>query len=216
MLNIQGELFKIVRPRGELLLGRVVSVGYLGGNLSKAAFRLHKDHAQLLSGEDVHLNQVQTIEDGRMIVVQRVLRDNQGEPSTYERILQLNTRIQAFKDDYHYYGIIVSNLPDNNPGALSSFVHHGKTQESVPQLFFNYGQFLRRNRLKNAQRKVRVNHIPQTLDLSHGSRNVPSIERFIDTIILGNNIRRRYPNQHSTIGQLIPPPVYLRSRSYTN
>jgi hypothetical protein len=112
MLTSTGVLFKIVRKGGQLLLGRPVSAGYVGGDLSAGAFRIYESYEQFSSGADVHLNREEMIQDGDFIVVQRVGRDNQNDPSTYERILQLNAEIQAFDEDYMDHGIIVKNIPD--------------------------------------------------------------------------------------------------------
>jgi hypothetical protein len=111
MAHALGVLFKIVLPGGELLLGRVVSRGYMGGNLSTAAFRVYDDYQQFQQQEMEHERKEVTIHDGQFIVVQRVTEQNFDQSSTYERILSVDADIHAFKDDYHDFGIIVRNLP---------------------------------------------------------------------------------------------------------
>lgn len=131
MLNIAGEIFKIVLPGGEILLGRVVTAGFVGGDLSSGSFRLYRDFAQFSEGEDVHLNKEIIIADGGFIVVQRLNRHNFGQRSTYELILQLNADIQAFKDDYHDYGIIIHNLPDKLEQLKAAFKVYEEEQQTI-------------------------------------------------------------------------------------
>ena len=133
MANEAGHLFKIVLPGGQFLLGRVVRKGYFGGGLSTGSFRLYESFQQFDEGTDEHLRTEETIHEGQFVVVQRVDRHNFDHPSTYERILQLDGEIQAFKESYRDYGIIMRNLPDRLEelnAALATFHEEQKTFNS--------------------------------------------------------------------------------------
>jgi len=125
------DLFKVVRPRGELLLGRVVVAGYHPENLSIGTFRLYDSFAQYDEKTDELNRKEITISDGQFIIVQRMNRHNFDQPSTYERILELDREIQAFKEDYHDYGIIVRNLPDKLEELKKAMEVYQEEQKTV-------------------------------------------------------------------------------------
>jgi hypothetical protein len=130
MMNTHGKLFKIARPGGELLLGRVVTKGYVGGATSTGGFRLYDDFQQFEDVVGEPDRKEITIHDGGFIVVQVVDRYNFDQPSTYERILALDREIQSFKESYRDYGIIVRNLPDKLEelkGALATYEEEQQT-----------------------------------------------------------------------------------------
>jgi hypothetical protein len=124
MMNTSGKLFKIVRPGGELLLGRVVTKGYFSGATSTGGFRLYDNFQQFEDVAGEPSRKEVTIHDGGFIVVQVVDRYNFDQPSTFERIFALDQEIQRFKESYRDYGIIVRNLPDKLEelkGAMEKF-----------------------------------------------------------------------------------------------
>jgi hypothetical protein len=131
MMNIHGKLFKIVRPGGELLLGRVVAKGYYPGNTPSGMFRLYDNLHQFEDLTNEPSRKEISITDGQFIVVQIVDEQNFEQLSTYERILTLDSEIQAFQESYQDYGVIVRNLPDKLGKLKAAFATFQEEQETV-------------------------------------------------------------------------------------
>lgn len=130
MANEASHLFKIVLPGGQLLLGRVVGKGYFGGGLSTGSFRLYESFQKFNEGTEEHLRTEETLHEGKFLIVQRVDRLNFDQPSTYERILQLDEVIQAFEESYRDYGIIVRNLPDRLEALKTALATYHEEQQT--------------------------------------------------------------------------------------
>jgi len=131
MMNTYGKLFKIVRPGGELLLGRVVTKGYLGGATSTGGFRLYDNFQQFEDVASEPSRKEVTIHDAGFIVVQIVDQYNVDQPSTFERILSLDQEIQRFEESFRDYGIIVRNLPDKLVELKEALATYEEEQQTV-------------------------------------------------------------------------------------